>query len=91
MTPKLFSIRRKFTLCSAFNNSIHSFIAKSRVDALARVVNGLVINVISSMNERCPYRYKYQFVNWLVTYKGWKASDAKRLTLRQMYGIYYAS
>ena len=36
MTPKLFSIRRKFTLCSAFNNSIHSFIAKSRVDALAK-------------------------------------------------------
>ena len=40
---------------------------------------------------RCPYRYKYQFVQWLVKYKGWKRSDANKLTIRQCYGIYYAS
>ena len=58
---------------------------------LHKAVNGLGISVISSMNERCPYRYKYQFVQWLVKYKGWKQSDANKLTIKQCYGIYYAS
>ena len=34
MTPKLFSIRRKFTVVSAFNNSVHCIIARSGYDAL---------------------------------------------------------
>ena len=33
---KLFSIRRKFTVVSAFNNSVHCIIAKSSYDALAQ-------------------------------------------------------
>ena len=36
MTNKFFTIRRKFTVVSAFNNSIHTILAKSKVDALAR-------------------------------------------------------
>ena len=39
----------------------------------------------------CPYRYKWQFVQWLVKDKGWKQSHANKLTIKQCYAIYYKS
>ena len=33
---KLFSVRRKFTVCCALRGSIHTIMAKSRVQALAQ-------------------------------------------------------
>ena len=36
MTTKLFSIRRKFTVVSAFNNSVHCITAKNSYNALAQ-------------------------------------------------------
>ena len=43
------------------------------------------------MMERCPYHTKSQFIHWLVKYKGWKASHARKLSIKQMYAIYYKS
>lgn len=37
----------------------------------------------------CPYRTHPQFVGWLVTYKGWKKANAKRLRLHTMRRMYY--
>ena len=39
----------------------------------------------------CPFKYKYQLVNWLVTYRGWKESHAKKLSKPQLYAIWYKS
>ena len=40
---------------------------------------------------RCPYRFKYEFVQWLIKYKGWKRADANKLKLNQCKAIYYKS
>ena len=40
---------------------------------------------------KCPYKTKKQFVDWLVNYKGWKVSHARKLHIKQMYAIYYKS
>ena len=37
----------------------------------------------------CPYRTHNQFVNWLVKYKGWQRSDARKLELHTMRTMYY--
>ena len=37
----------------------------------------------------CPYRYKYQLVDWLVKHKSWNKSQANALTKRQLYAIWY--
>ena len=39
----------------------------------------------------CPYRYKYQLVNWLVKSRKWKKSIANSLTKPQLYSIWYKS
>ena len=36
MNNKLISFRRKYTVCSAFNSSIHTIMAASQIDALKR-------------------------------------------------------
>ena len=43
------------------------------------------------MNNYCPYKYKYQLVQWLVTYKGWTNTNANKLSKRQCYAIWYKS
>ena len=37
----------------------------------------------------CPYRKKYELVEWLIKYRGFTKSQANRLTKRQCYAIWY--
>ena len=43
----------------------------------------------SDSNIPCPYRKKYELVNWLVKYRGFTKTKAERLTKRQCYAIWY--
>lgn len=38
---------------------------------------------------KCPYKYKYELVEWLVRYKGWKITQANQLSKKQLYAIWY--
>jgi len=38
---------------------------------------------------RCPYKHKYELVNWLVRTRKWKKSHANKLTKKQLYAIWY--
>ena len=42
------------------------------------------------MNNYCPYKYKYQLVQWLVS-KGWTNTNANKLSKQQCYAIWYKS
>lgn len=37
----------------------------------------------------CPFKYKYELVDWLVTYKGFTKSAANKLTKSQCFAIWY--
>lgn len=37
----------------------------------------------------CPYKHKYELVNWLTTYQGWSISHANNLRKKQLYAIWY--
>jgi len=37
----------------------------------------------------CPYKYKYELVEWAVKYKGWKRSTVNTLSKKQLYAIWY--
>ena len=39
----------------------------------------------------CPYRYKWQLVNWAITYKGFNKSKANSMSKAQLYAIWYKS
>ena len=39
----------------------------------------------------CPYKYKYELVQWLVGYKGWTNINANKLSKQQCYAIWYKS
>lgn len=39
----------------------------------------------------CPYKYKYELVNWLIAHKKWSKADAIKLSKKQLYAIYYSS
>ena len=39
--------------------------------------------------RNCPYGYKYELIDWLVRHRDWKKSDANKLTIRQLYAIWY--
>ena len=41
--------------------------------------------------KRCPYKYKYQLVNWLVKHRNWNKCQALCLTKPQLYAIWYKS
>tara|TARA_R100000789_G_C2885577_1_gene115885 strand:- start:79 stop:273 length:195 start_codon:yes stop_codon:yes gene_type:complete len=41
--------------------------------------------------SKCPYKYKYELVQWLVVYKGWTNTNANKLSKRQCYAIWYKS
>ena len=91
MTIKLFSIRRCFNVVSARNNSVHRIYARSKYDALTQGRKWFGHQCYLAQMTRCPYRYKWQLVDWLVKYKGWKRSHANKLKRNQLYAIYYAS
>lgn len=38
---------------------------------------------------KCPYRYKWQLVNWLVRDRGWERKNANKLRKNQLYAIWY--
>ena len=37
----------------------------------------------------CPFKYKRELVDWLVTYKGYTKDEANKLNKRQCYKIWY--
>ena len=37
----------------------------------------------------CPYKYKYELVDFFVNYKGWNYNQANKLSKKQLYAIYY--
>ena len=41
------------------------------------------------MADKCPYRYKYELVDWLVNMYGWTKSRANSMKKKQLYAIYY--
>ena len=47
--------------------------------------------ILIDAHLKCPYKYKYQLVDWLVKCRGWKKSHAKKLTRPQLYAIWYKS
>ena len=47
--------------------------------------------VIRTPRQPCPYKYKYQLVQWLVVYKGWTSNNAGKLSKKQCYAIWYKS
>ena len=49
---------------------------------------GVVLLVVT---KYCPYKYKYELVNWLVSCKGWTISQANALKKAQLYAIWYKS
>jgi hypothetical protein len=47
------------------------------------------IYLFSGRLMKCPYKYKYELVEWLVRYKGWKITQANQLSKKQLYAIWY--
>ena len=41
------------------------------------------------MADKCPYKYKYELVDWLVNMYGWTKSRANSMKKKQLYAIYY--
>ena len=40
----------------------------------------------------CPYRYKYQLVNWLLSFTNkFSKTQANKMSMRQLYWLYYNS
>tara|TARA_R100000700_G_C3115219_1_gene106530 strand:+ start:457 stop:609 length:153 start_codon:yes stop_codon:yes gene_type:complete len=39
--------------------------------------------------ETCPYAYKYQLVQWAVTYKGLKKHKAQQIPKNALYAMWY--
>jgi hypothetical protein len=39
--------------------------------------------------ERCPYRFKWQLVNWAIEYKGFTYSKAQKLPKKTLYRIWF--
>jgi len=39
----------------------------------------------------CPYKFKYELINWLITYKQWSKTNATKLSKKQLYAIWYRS
>ncbi len=40
---------------------------------------------------RCPYKYKYELVEWAIKYKCWSPAAINKLTKKQLYAIWYKS
>ena len=38
---------------------------------------------------KCPYKYKYELVHYLVRFQGWSYSDASKLRKEQLYALWY--
>ena len=41
------------------------------------------------LQTKCPYKFKYQLVNWLVRYKNWHLKDANKLSKKQLFALWY--
>ena len=39
--------------------------------------------------SNCPYKHKYQLVNWAVEYFGWSRTTTQQLSKQQLYAIWY--
>ena len=39
--------------------------------------------------RNCPFKYKYELVDWFVEQRGWKKSEANMLEKRTLYAIWY--
>jgi len=37
----------------------------------------------------CPFKYKWELVDWLTTYHNWDKATANQLTKKQCYAIWY--
>jgi hypothetical protein len=44
---------------------------------------------MSRDSSYCPYRFKYELVDWVVRYRGFTVSAAQSLTKKQLYAIYH--
>ena len=40
-------------------------------------------------NNYCPYKYKYELVNWAIKYRGFSKSKANAMSKAQLYAIFY--
>ena len=40
-------------------------------------------------STRCPYKYKYQLVEYAVKNLGFSLSKAQKMTKKQLYAVYY--
>ena len=60
---------------------------------ISRMGLGKTANVCKQESKvlkiNCPYSHKFQLVNWLVRNRGWTKSDATKLTIRQLYAVWY--
>jgi len=55
-------------------------------------INALDFALTSKKGDKwikCPYKYKYELVHYLVRYQGWLYSDAIKLRKKQLYAIWY--
>lgn len=41
--------------------------------------------------HKCPYKFKYELVNWVVSIRKMKRTNANQLTKKQLYAIWYQS
>ena len=44
---------------------------------------------MQAISMKCPYRYKYELVWWIVKYHHIKFSKANSMTKKQLYYFYY--
>ena len=39
--------------------------------------------------DKCPYKYKYELVDWAVKHYGWISWKVDQLSKKQLYAIWY--
>lgn len=66
---------------------ITAFESKPYKDALAKYNK----YVIRTPRQPCPYKYKWQLVDWAVLHKGLRRSALIKMTKRQLYALWYKS
>ena len=40
--------------------------------------------------DKCPYKHKYELVNWLVITRGYNKAKLNKLNKKQLYAIWYS-
>ena len=49
----------------------------------------LLINLGDIMSKYCPYKYRYQLIQWICDNTKWNKSTINKLTRMQLYAIWY--